>query len=107
MFMRQLKVPLDYFKGKNVLFKKWVESINDEICVFKKNEKIFFIYSNICPHNGGEFSLPDNEKVKCKWHGWEFNIIDGKCQTYKSLKCKINIYKYFIDNNNIIINLNL
>ena len=43
MFMRQLKVPLDYFKGKNVLFKKWVESINDEICVFKKNEKILFV----------------------------------------------------------------
>jgi nitrite reductase/ring-hydroxylating ferredoxin subunit len=99
-----LNISLDNFKNNKLIYKSWVEEINDEICIWKENEKNFFAYSNICPHNGGEFSLPKNNKVKCKWHGWEFSLFDGKCATFKKLNCKIKIYECEINNNTLIVN---
>lgn len=96
-----LNISLDFFKNNNNFYKSWIEEINDEICVWKKNSNTYFAYSNICPHNGGEFKQPINDKIKCKWHGWEFDINNGKCVTFETLNCKINIYESVVNGNHL------
>ena len=73
---------------KDRFFSKWIDELNDEICgVYQQNK--FFFYSSVCPHFGGEFQYLKKEKIlRCKWHGWRFNVINGKSITnhddYKS-----------------------
>jgi len=56
---------------------KWVESLRDEITVFRRGGELL-ARSTVCPHNGGEFDidLAKNE-LRCRWHGWRFAIDSG------------------------------
>ena len=58
---------------------KFIDEIKDEISVFWMNGKPKAI-SSICPHFGGEFDYdPARELLRCKWHGWKFNL--NTCQS--------------------------
>jgi phenylpropionate dioxygenase-like ring-hydroxylating dioxygenase large terminal subunit len=41
-----------------------------------------------CPHDGGRISdgFVEGERLVCARHGWELDVIDGKCR--RSLRCK-------------------
>ena len=71
-----------------------MDELRDEISAFYINDKIY-VYSTICPHNGGEFRLEDNGKeLRCLWHGWKFNAETGKSITkLENYKKNSFIYK--------------
>jgi nitrite reductase/ring-hydroxylating ferredoxin subunit len=41
----------------------------------------FFALENHCPHAGAPLddALIDNDRITCIWHGWEFDLITGRC----------------------------
>ncbi len=46
---------------------------------------------NVCPHRGGPLSegVIENGKVVCPWHGWEFNLSDGRCANHSAASVKV------------------
>ena len=91
---------LSDLKKKDYLIKV-IDEINEEIIIFENNEKKIQIFSSICPHFGGEISYLKNEnKFKCKWHGWEFSPNDGRCLTFP-IKGKLNEYKFNVEPKNL------
>ena len=60
---------------------KWVEELRDEISAFYFDEK-FWVMSTICPHFGGELEFKARKGIlRCKWHGWKFDVKTGKSLT--------------------------
>ena len=58
---------------------KWVSEWRDELSAFYIDGKIY-VLSTVCPHFGGEFEfVPGKRRLRCKWHGWDFEIESGKC----------------------------
>ena len=96
------KVPINSVAKSNP-YTIWVDDINDEICIFKNNDGNYIAYSNICPHFGGLFFKPKKDLIKCKFHGWVFNLKDGKCETYPNVNCKIKIYNCHIDKGDTVL----
>ena len=50
-------------------------------------EGTFYAIDNTCKHRGGplgEGSLT-GATVMCPWHGWEYDVSSGKCQTDPSI----------------------
>lgn len=85
----------ELFEKKKIT--KWVDSLKDEISAFYVGKKIY-VYSSICPHNGGEFNLNIKKKeLKCLWHGWKFNVETGKSITnFKDYKKNSIIHKMLL-----------
>jgi len=72
---------------------KWVDEWKDELSAFWVEGKIV-VLSSICPHFGGEFEkIPGTRKLRCKWHGFEFDLNSGKCLTAKITK-PLNHYSW-------------
>jgi nitrite reductase/ring-hydroxylating ferredoxin subunit len=58
---------------------KWVDEWKDEISAYWMEGEIV-VLSTICPHFGGEFErISGARRLRCKWHGLEFNLNSGKC----------------------------
>lgn len=57
-----------------------VSAGDKEIALFKVEGK-FYALDNTCPHSGGPLGEGTLEGlvVTCPWHGWQFNVADGKC----------------------------
>ena len=81
-----------------------VVSVNGkELAIFNIHGK-FFAADNACPHEGGPLGEGDIEEniVVCPWHGWRFNIEDGKSLTVpgkaaKTYKVKVKGNDIFVD----------
>lgn len=61
---------------------KTVELAGKAIALFNC-EGTFYAIENTCKHRGGplgEGSLTD-KTVMCPWHGWEYDVSSGECQT--------------------------
>jgi len=68
---------------------KVVEAKGETIALFKVNGQFFAVH-NTCMHMGGplgEGSL-DNTIVTCPWHGWQYEITTGNCQTVQGVSVK-------------------
>jgi nitrite reductase/ring-hydroxylating ferredoxin subunit len=77
--------------------KRWIDELNDEIILFRNENKIY-IKSSICPHFGGPISYEKNKNyLFCYWHGLKFGL-DGKCLNQKSFKPCLNNYKHELKN---------
>ncbi|MBI2104934.1 MAG: Rieske 2Fe-2S domain-containing protein [Candidatus Omnitrophica bacterium] len=66
---------------------KVVEVGGKAIAVFNC-DGIFYAIENTCKHRGGplgEGSLAGTT-VTCPWHGWEYDVASGSCQTDPSTK---------------------
>lgn len=68
----------DIPEGKSIVVRL---SDGIEVALFKVNGKIFAL-ENECPHRGGPLGEGDlqGHTVACPWHGWRFDIRDGKCK---------------------------
>lgn len=84
-----------------------------KIAVFNNGGK-FYAIKNSCPHQGAplcEGSLSgtvlqsppgeyvwgrDNEILRCPWHGWEFDITNGK-SIFNPHKCYVKTYEVKIE----------
>ena len=75
---------------------KWIDEIKDEIIIFYDNKKKLKIFSSICPHFGGEIFLDKTNKLRCKWHDWEFSSETGKCLTYP-IRGKLKNYDFEVN----------
>ena len=66
---------------KNRKITRWIDELKDEISAFYVDDQIR-VMSTVCPHFGGEFDL-DEEKclLRCRWHGWKFDLKSGKSLT--------------------------
>ena len=65
---------------------KVVEVGGKTIAVFNC-DGAFYAIENTCRHRGGplgEGSLAGNT-VTCPWHGWEYDVASGACQTDPSI----------------------
>jgi nitrite reductase/ring-hydroxylating ferredoxin subunit len=58
-----------------------------EIAIFNK-DGTFLALDNICPHQGGPLSEGsiENGIVACPWHGWRFDLANGKCSMVPGAK---------------------
>ena len=66
---------------------KWINEWNDEISAFYDNGTII-ILSTVCPHFGGELEkIKGQLRLRCKWHGWEYDMESGKCLPFPIAGC--------------------
>ena len=86
---------------KKKYFIKFIDDIKDEVIVFiDKNNKIR-VFSSICPHFGGAIQFDyKNDLLRCKWHGWKFSKLDGKCTSF-NIKGQLKNYAFDINPNNL------
>lgn len=55
-----------------------------EPIAFVKRGKLVYAVQDECPHRGARLSLgkdefPGTETIACRFHGWTFNLKDGRC----------------------------
>ncbi|MET3847453.1 MULTISPECIES: Rieske (2Fe-2S) protein [unclassified Paenibacillus] len=99
--------------GKN----KIVTVEGRSVGVFNVNGS-YFALKNACPHQGAPLcmgrvtgmTLPsepgqylygrDGEILRCPWHGWEFDITNGK-SIFDPHKCLVKTYKVEVEEENI------
>jgi toluene monooxygenase system ferredoxin subunit len=79
-FNNKMKLKIE----KNKLLKgKIIEiSKNPKIILYNSGEK-YFALNGICPHAKWPLELGSvkGDILTCGGHGWEFNIINGKCKS--------------------------
>jgi len=66
---------------------------------------VIYALDSICPHAGGDLSdgyLQDS-RIHCPWHGWSFNLTDGKSPLYPNMG--IQSYPVRLRNNTVQIQL--
>ena len=81
---------------------RWVDELRDEITIMKIGDKVQ-VFSSICPHFGGEFNFNcKTKRVRCKWHGWEYDVETGRC-TNRDINTSLRIYNHKIENGNIVV----
>ena len=86
---------------KNKFYIKYIEDIRDEVIAFLDKDNVLRIFSSICPHFGGEIFFDfKNDKLRCKWHDWEFCKSTGECLTFK-IKTQLRKYDFKINPNNL------
>lgn len=49
------------------------------VALFRCEERVFAL-DGICPHSGGPLAEGKviNQIVTCPWHGWQFNVTNGR-----------------------------
>ena len=83
---------------------KWVDSWRDEISAISNNGDIA-VFSTICPHFGGEIELLQGPpRLRCKWHGWRYDLETGECLSSMMTAC---LRKYSFQKNNDYLELTL
>lgn len=107
--------------GDRIVF----ETAGREICVFN-HEGEYHAYLNWCPHQNGpvcegmlggtidaEFdrdslkvsltSSREGEVLACPWHGWEFDVTDGRCLSRAGVK--LPSYPVRVEDSEIIVDI--
>ena len=65
---------------------KVVEAGGKKVAVFNY-EGTFYAMDNTCKHRGGPLGEGrlSEKRVTCPWHGWEYDVTTGACQTDPSI----------------------
>lgn len=105
--------------------RKIVQLEGREIGVFNLNGE-YYAYSNWCAHQSGpvcegnvtgtyrasfdretlEYDLQwsDEDKIlNCPWHGWEYDITDGRCLSRQ--KVRLPSYPVTVEDGNVVVEL--
>jgi nitrite reductase/ring-hydroxylating ferredoxin subunit len=47
------------------------------------------VVDDVCPHDGGRISdgFVDGERLVCARHGWELEVVGGRCSLARSASC--------------------
>lgn len=61
---------------------KVIDVENEQIALFNIGNT-FYAIDNICQHAGGPLGegTTEGNVVTCPWHGWEYDVSNGKCLT--------------------------
>ena len=68
-------------------------------------EGAFYAVDNTCVHRGGplgEGSLA-GKTVTCPWHGWEYDVTTGTCQTMPN--AKVQRYDVKVDGDDLLVSV--
>jgi nitrite reductase/ring-hydroxylating ferredoxin subunit len=66
---------------------RWINEWRDEISAVHLDDSLI-VLSTVCPHFGGSLSfVSGTRELRCKWHGWNFDLDTGECQTFKIPGC--------------------
>ena len=70
-------------KKGNIPRGKLIEISKSPKIIIFNNGKEYFVVSGICPHAKWplELGTVEEKTLTCAGHGWEFNIINGKCKS--------------------------
>jgi nitrite reductase/ring-hydroxylating ferredoxin subunit len=70
-------------KKGNIPRGKLIEISKSPKIIIFNNGKEYFVVSGICPHAKWplELGTVEEKTLTCGGHGWEFNIINGKCKS--------------------------
>ena len=51
----------------------------------------FYAVKNRCPHAGARLDdgILRKDKLTCIWHGWQFNLRDGKCLNQENARLTV------------------
>ena len=57
--------------------------VEDHLIAIYNVEGTFYALDGVCPHQGGPLGKGRLEgcTVKCPWHGWQFDVINGQHET--------------------------
>jgi nitrite reductase/ring-hydroxylating ferredoxin subunit len=98
-----------------------VEVDGVEIAVFNVGGGEFHALRNACPHKGAPLcthgptgmmlqSAPDvyewgreGEVVRCPWHGYEFNLSDGRSVVAPQLKLRARVYQIDVEGEEVVL----
>ncbi len=83
---------------------KVVEVSGKTLAVFNC-DGAFYATDNTCLHRGGplgEGSL-SGKTVTCPWHGWEYDVTTGACQTNPSVK--VQRFDVQVDGDDLLVSL--
>jgi nitrite reductase (NADH) small subunit len=74
------------------------------IALFRDGEAIRAI-DGICPHQGGPLAEGerDGSTVTCPWHGWRFDLRDGRCLT--GARASQATYEVQLDGRDVLVTL--
>jgi NAD(P)H-dependent nitrite reductase small subunit len=72
-----------------------------EIALFNVDGKIYAI-QNHCPHRSGPLGegVLEGEVVACPWHGWRFNVTNGKNAV---MPVSVKTYEVKVEDGNIFV----
>lgn len=116
---RQLIGKLDEFPSDS---RHVVNVDGNEIAVFNVAGKLHAM-TNSCPHKGAPLcTLPptgmmletapheyewgrEGEIVRCPWHGYEFNLSDGRAVLAPQLKLRARVYTIAVDGDEVSIDV--
>lgn len=61
-----------------------------EIALFQSEGKVYAIHAR-CPHQGGPMHEGGiyGKMATCPWHGWEFDVTNGKCGFNPAIKLPV------------------
>ncbi len=64
-----------------------------------------FATGNTCAHRGGPLGegVLEGNAIMCPWHGWQYDVTNGKCATMPS--AHVQTYKVKIEGEHILVEL--
>ena len=106
------KKDLVYFQGeatpnqKALLNSPYKLQVNDQLDIrLKADDDKLVAHATICPHLLGPLSKStlSEGRLRCPWHGYEFDIDSGECVFPESASCKLPASpKLDVSNGNLI-----
>jgi len=81
-----------------------VEINGKDLALFNINGT-FRAIDNTCPHQGGGLSdgALHGDLIACPWHGWRFNLTNGKCTLAPG--AEVSIYATKIENGVVFVEM--
>ncbi|MCX7625214.1 MAG: Rieske 2Fe-2S domain-containing protein [Candidatus Sumerlaeaceae bacterium] len=63
----------------------------------------YYALADSCCHRGGPLSegTVDGTKVACPWHGWEFDLVTGACETEPSARQPV--FEVRVDGDDVVL----
>jgi nitrite reductase/ring-hydroxylating ferredoxin subunit len=82
---------------------KSVSANGKALALFKVEGKLYAI-DNTCAHRGGPLGegMLEGNVVTCPWHGWRYDISNGKCLT---LPVGVKSYTVKIDGKDVLVDV--
>ncbi len=81
-----------------------VEVEGREVALFKVEDQVYAI-DQICPHAGGPLAEGGlhGTAVTCPWHGWDFDVTNGKCSFNPAIQQPV--YKVRVEGDEVYVAL--
>lgn len=82
-----------------------VLEVQDKTIALFNVEGTFYAIDNICVHRGGPLGEGelDDCTVTCPWHGWDYNVKTGQCETNPTEK--VACYEVKVEGSSVMVSM--